>query len=311
MNKIDFSKIHIAVLMGGFSSEREVSLNSGRKVVEALRSQKCRVSDVDVRDLEFSIPADTDVAFIALHGTGGEDGVIQSILEKKGLPFTGSDSETSRLAFDKVAAKEVFRQKGLSTPADVVIHRNQWKGSLEEFSISCPCVVKPSCEGSSIGVFIVKEKEELASAIDGAFKKGDTLLIEDFIEGREFTVGILGEKPLPVIEIRPKNGWFDYKNKYTAGATEEIVPAPISEKLAIRLQNDALAAHRVLGCRDLSRSDFRMDAKENIYLLEVNTIPGMTETSLLPQAAAAAGINFPHLCLELIGLALNRKEKIK
>lgn len=308
MRKKDLTKVQIAVLMGGTSSEREVSLNSGRKVVEALTSLNCKVKAVDVQDLDFALPSKTEVVFIALHGTGGEDGVIQGILEKKGVPFTGSDAKTSRLAFDKIASKKVFRLKGIPTAGDVVLEKSDWKGKLD-FGVKCPCVVKPSCEGSSIGVYIVKSEDQLKEAIEGAFKLGDTLLIEDFIEGREFTVGIIGEQVLPVVEISPKSGWFDYKNKYTPGATEETVPAKIPEKLAHKLQDIALASHKALGCRDLSRTDIRVDAEDNIYVLEVNTIPGMTATSLLPQAAAAAGITFPHLCLELIRLAMNRKEK--
>ena len=305
---IDVKKIKIAVLMGGFSSEREVSLNSGRRVIEALRSLGCRAEEVDVRDKQFKLPTGTDVAFIALHGTGGEDGVVQSILEKRGVAFTGSGSKSSKLAFDKVAAKKVFRENGLSTPRDFVVRKTSvmTAGSSTGYRPGFPCVVKPSREGSSIGIHIVKRKADMDSAMTSAFERDDTILVEEFIDGRELTVGILGDRVLPVIEIRPKSGWFDYANKYTEGATDELVPAPIEPALAQRVQEEALKAHQILGCRDLSRSDFRVDARGKTWLLELNTIPGMTATSLLPKAAAADGIPFPHLCLALVERAMNR-----
>ncbi len=301
--------LKIAVLMGGFSSEREVSLNSGRRVAEALRSLGCVVEEVDVRDENFSIPSGMDVVFVALHGTWGEDGAVQTILEKCGVRFTGSDSKTSRLAFDKVAAKKVFREHGLATPRDVVLRRQDLNGSDPGLVFDCPCVVKPSREGSSIGVRIVQRESEMKEALAVAFGRDDTVLVEEYIAGRELTVGVLKDRALPVIEIRPKSGWFDYKNKYTEGATEEIVPAPIDAALARQVQDDALKAHRALGCRDFSRSDFRVDACGKSWLLEVNTIPGMTATSLLPRAAAADGITFPHLCLALVEQALKRRGK--
>ena len=307
MTMTDSSKLKIAVLMGGFSSEREVSLNSGRRVSEALRSLGCTVAEVDVRDENFSIPPDMDVVFVALHGTWGEDGAVQSILEKRGVAFTGSDSKTSRLAFDKIAAKKVFREHGLATPRDVVLEKQSFNGSGPVVEFSGPCVVKPSREGSSIGIRIVQKKSEMKDALTLAFGRDDMVLVEEYIAGRELTVGILEDRALPVIEIRPKSGWFDYKNKYTEGATDEIVPAQIDAALAKRVQDDALKAHRVLGCRDLSRSDFRVDDSGKHWLLEVNTIPGMTATSLLPRAAAADGITFPQLCMALVEQASKRR----
>lgn len=304
---MDDMKLKIAVLMGGFSSEREISMRSGRKVAAALRSVGYCVEEVDVRSEQFEIPKKVDVVFIALHGTGGEDGVVQSILEKQGILFTGSGSEASHLAFDKVAAKKIFREYGLSTPRDVVWDKKQFDSAKLKNKLDYPVVVKPSRQGSSIGIQIVEREEQLKSALQEAFEKDSVVLIEEFIEGRELTVGILGEEALPVVEIRPKSGWFDYHNKYTEGATEELVPAPIGSSLKQQVQTQALKAYRILGCRDMSRVDFRVDCQGQTYLLEVNTIPGLTDTSLLPKAAAARGITFPNLCLALVKCALNRK----
>ncbi len=299
-------KTGIAVLMGGCSSEREVSLRSGQAAAVALRSAGCRVEEVDVKDEHFEIPAGCGVAFVALHGTWGEDGTVQSILEKRGIPFTASGSEACRVAFDKVATKKIFRRAGLATPAEVVLRGREAIPSADQFAFDFPRVVKPAREGSSVGVAIVKDAVSMEQAVVAARKLDDLVLIEEFIEGREMTVGVLGDEALPVVEIRPKNGWYDYTNKYTAAATEYLVPAPIGEGLARRLQEATLKAHRALGCRDVSRTDFRLDKDENFYLLEVNTIPGMTATSLLPKSAAAAGISFPQLCRALVERALAR-----
>jgi D-alanine-D-alanine ligase len=307
----DYSKIHIAVLLGGFSAERDVSLRSGAAAASALRSLGCQVDEVDVQSEKFVIPMGAEIAFIALHGTGGEDGVVQSILEKRGIPFTGSGSEASRLAFDKVSTKEVFRKVGLSTPSEVVVQRETWKDLKDQIELSFPRVVKPARQGSSIGVFIVREESEMEAALQAAFQSDDLVLIEEFIDGRELTVGILVEEALPVIEIRPKSGWYDYHNKYTKNATEYLIPAPIDGSLQKRVQKEALKAHYALGCRDLSRTDFRVDDRGNTHLLEVNTIPGMTETSLLPKAAAAAGISFPQVCFRLVEQALKRQVEVR
>jgi len=302
-------ELKIAVLMGGFSSEREVALSGGRRVAAALRSLGCLVDEVDVRDENFSLPVETEVAFLVFHGKWGEDGGIQSILEKNGIPFTGSDSKASRIAFDKVMSKALFRKVGLATARDAILQKGNWKNGNTEVSLDYPLVVKPSREGSSIGIFIVRKEEQLKTAILQAFEKDDVILIEEFIDGPELTVGILNDRALPVIEIRPKTGWYDYANKYTEGATDELVPAPIDFSLAQKVQENALKAHHILGCRDMSRADFRVDAGGTPYILEVNSIPGMTGTSLLPRAAAAAGITFPHLCLTLVGRAFERGGK--
>lgn len=307
--KTKLKNVRVAVLMGGWSAEREVSLRTGQAIVKALGSVGCPVQAVDVRDRGFELPSAIDVAMVALHGTGGEDGEVQSILEKRGIAFTGSGAEASRLAFDKVAAKQAFIKAGLRTPPDVVVARHDWPSRNATVKLEFPCVVKPSRQGSSIGIHIVRTAGEIDAALQDAFQSDDQVLVERFISGGEFTVGILGEDVLPVIEIRPKSGWYDYTNKYTRNATEYLVPAPIDEAFARELQAAALKAHRVLGCRDMSRVDFRVNEQKQWFVLEVNTIPGMTDTSLLPKAAAAAGIPFSQLCLTLVEKAYIRSAR--
>lgn len=303
------SEIKVTVLKGGFSKEREVSLRTGAAAAGALRLVGCQVVEVDVRSRRLRLPAGTDVVFIALHGAYGEDGELQEALEERGIPFTGSGSEACRRALDKAEAKECFRKAGLRVPEGIVLRGRKAPPRADEIPFGLPAVVKPACEGSSIGVRIVRNESEIAAAVKGARQSDRTVLIEQYIPGREFTVGVLGEEALPAIEIRPKGGWYDYTNKYTAGNTEYLVPAPISPALGRRMRDLCLRAHRALGCRDMSRSDFRLDKVMGIYLLEVNTIPGMTETSLLPKAALAAGISFPKLCLTLVERALRRGKR--
>jgi D-alanine-D-alanine ligase len=294
----------VAVLKGGFSREREVSLRTGAAAAAALRSGGCRVEEVDVRSRRWRLPRGTEVVFVALHGAYGEDGELQAALEKRGVPFTGSGSEACRLAFDKVEARERFARAGLAVPEAVVLRGRAAIPSAGDLPFGFPVVVKPSREGSSIGVKIVEEASGLGEAVRQARRSDSLVLVEKYVPGRELTVGVLGDAPLPAIEIRPKGGWYDYANKYTAGNTEYLVPAPLEAEVEARVRELGLAAHRALGCRDMSRSDFRLDLVGGIYLLEVNSIPGMTETSLLPKAAAAAGIRFPELCLGLVARAL-------
>lgn len=302
----DLSRIKVAVLKGGFSKEREVSLRTGAAAAGALRSAGCQVEEVDVRSREWRLPEDTEVVFVALHGAYGEDGELQEDLEKRGIPFTGSGSEACRRALDKAEAKKCFRKAGLEVPEGIVLRGHGAVPRAADLPFSLPVVVKPSREGSSIGVRIVQQDSEIAAAVLEARRSDDLVLIEKYIPGREFTVGVLGDEALPAIEIRPKGGWYDYTNKYTAGNTEYLVPAPISLDLEARLRDLGLRAHRALGCRDMSRADFRLDEVGGMYLLEVNTIPGMTETSLLPKAALAAGVPFSKLCLTLVERALHR-----
>ncbi|HBR15349.1 MAG TPA: D-alanine--D-alanine ligase [Candidatus Omnitrophica bacterium] len=307
----------IGVLMGGYSSERPISLKSGNAVFSALRAEGCEVVALDILDREEEkitrtiVDARIDVAFIALHGHLGEDGTIQSILEKIGVPYTGSGPQANRLAINKVSTQNLFKQNAIATPRHVALSgtdevrgKNIWK-ELQ----SLPVVVKPATEGSSIGVQLVIRQEEIGPAVEAARKYSDQVLIESYIQGREMTVGILDQRALPVIEIRPRNGFFDFSAKYQAGMTEYIVPAEIPEATAGVLQKTALQAFRLLGCSDMARVDFILTEDLTPYVLEVNTIPGFTATSLLPKAAKQIGLSFSELCFQLIELAYEKKKK--
>nr|AIA18186.1 D-alanine--D-alanine ligase [uncultured bacterium] len=294
----------IAVLKGGPSAEREVSLRSGAAVGKALREAGHEVEEIDVHGPDFLVPEKTEVVFLALHGTFGEDGQIQAILEKRGLPYTGSGIESSRLAFDKTATKKKFEASGVPTPPCRIMKKGDRE--VPRLKEPFPWVVKPSKQGSSVGVTIVQKEEDLEKAVKLGFESDDEVLIEAFIDGREMTIAVLGEEALKIVEIKPKSGWYDYQNKYTKGATEYLVPAPLTKHQELCLQTLAVQAHKCLGCRDVSRVDVRMDPNENNFVLEVNTLPGMTETSLLPKAAAAAGISFSQLCDSLAKMAAKR-----
>jgi D-alanine-D-alanine ligase len=283
----------IAVLMGGPGSERDVSLATGRGISKALRSLGIKVIDMDVRDENFELPDGVDLAFIAMHGTFGEDGQVQKILEDRGLAYTGEDVNGSELAFDKIRSKEKFREHGVTTP--------EWE--------------KPPRQGSTVGVFIVKKPEELKQAIVEAAKYDRELLIEKFVPGRELTVGILGDKALPILEIIPKGGFYDFATKYPflnpqAGASaQHICPAKIDPDKSTEIQQLALGAFRALGLAVYARVDVILSENGEPFVLEVNTIPGMTEASLLPEAAAAAGINYVDLCVRIIELSRARMER--
>lgn len=294
----------VAVLMGGPSAEREVSLKSGRMVCEALAPTGMTVLPVEVQGTEFTLPAAVDVVFIAMHGTFGEDGQLQQILEDKGIPYTGSDAGASARAFDKALAKECFAASGVPTPEYAVLN-----GSLDGFEeLRWPLVVKPSRQGSSVGISIVRDRVALQRAVEAAHQFDTHVLVEEFVRGRELTVGILGQRPLPVIEISTDHAFFDYAAKYTAGAAREEVPAPLDAMMTARAQLFALRAHECLGCRDFSRVDLMLNEEAGqLFVLEVNTIPGMTPTSLLPKAAQAAGMNMTDLCSRMIEMALARQ----
>src|SRR3989344_2049740 len=324
----------IGVLMGGYSAEREISLKSGTAVAESLKRQGGEVIAIDimVKDKEKITSLvrsyNLDVAFIALHGRLGEDGIIQSILEEIGVPYTGSGVEASRLALDKVLAQDLFQKSGIQVPAHISLslqslqslqglqglqgqqeaaHRAGLIQSIDFY----PVVVKPAREGSSIGIPLARAPGALPEALDKARKYDDKVLIEQYIQGRELTVGILGDEALAPIEIRPKAEFFDFKAKYSSGATEYIVPAHLPQEVSDKIRQTALAAHQALGCADLSRVDFILAENDAYYVLEVNTIPGFTSTSLLPKAARVMGIDFDRLCLQLAGLAYGKKKKIK
>jgi D-alanine-D-alanine ligase len=293
----------IAVLMGGPGSEREVSLATGRGVAKALRSLGTEVVEVDVRDENFQMPKDVDLAFITIHGTFGEDGQIQRILEDRGVRYTGDGVEGSRTAFDKILSKQKFLAHKVATPESEVIEGGRRP------KMSVPLVVKPARQGSTVGVVIVKNENELDGAIKEAGKYDRKLLVEKFVSGRELTIGILGDQALPIIEIIPKGGFYDFNTKYpflnpTAGASaQHVCPAKIDATLTKKIQELALQAFRALGLMVYARVDAILSDTGEPFVLEANTIPGMTETSLLPEAAAVAGVSYPDLCARIIALS--------
>ena len=300
-------RLKIAVLMGGPSAEREVSLKSGTAVASALAEMGAKVVPIDIPETTFSIRKNVDVVFVALHGTFGEDGTLQRMLEDTGIAYTGSGPEASARAFDKVAAKAEFRAAGIPTPKYEVVDRAHTDlHRLAAFGF--PLVVKPSRQGSSVVISIVQEEAHLEEACQIAWHYDDRLLVEQFIAGRELTVSIFDGHALPVIEIRPKHDFFTYEAKYTKGQTDYLVPAPLEKSIEAQVKTLALRAHDCLGCRDLSRVDLILAENGELFVLEVNTIPGFTETSLVPQAARAAGIEFPDLCARLVQMALARRK---
>jgi D-alanine-D-alanine ligase len=293
----------IGVLLGGPSSEREISIQSGNAVYEALLSLGLHVIKIDVNTADALIEelkySNIDIAFIALHGRFGEDGGVQSLLYKQGIPYTGSGPEASRLALDKSAAKEIFKRQGIPTPNYIVIEKTWSKNNLD--NIRLPAVVKPCNEGSSIGMSIADTRNDIASAIEKALSYDDKVIIEDYIEGVDIAVGILNENPLPIIEIRPKERFYDYSSKYQNGGSSYIVPADLPLDITYKAQQLGLLAHNALGCKTFSRTDMIVNKNNNsIMVLEVNTIPGFTQTSLLPKAAKAAGMDFAEMCLSII-----------
>jgi D-alanine-D-alanine ligase len=290
------TKRKITVLKGGISSEREVSLRTGAAVETALMALGFEVESVDVKTTDLQLKPKTEAVFICLHGTFGEDGDLQAKLESQGIPFTGSSSEACRLAFNKLEAKKKFAAAGVPTPRGSAWFRDtEWP---------VPCVLKPVAEGSSVGVSIVRSERDYMLAKEEALASGRMMMVEDLIGGREVTVGILADSPLPVVEVRTKEGFFDYTNKYTAGKTEHLCPADFPQERTLEIQSAALAAHRALGCEVYSRVDVMVPETGPVQVLEVNTIPGMTEISLLPDAARAAGINFNDLCRKILELSL-------
>ena len=302
-----FKGLKIVVMLGGPSAEREVSLSSGAGVVKALRSLGHTVVELDPEKPDWVLPPETDVVFLALHGTYGEDGTVQAQLEKLGVPYTGCDSEASRIAFDKVLTKQRCIAAGVPTAKFLVVEsaKTPWPMGWQP-----PLVVKPVRQGSSVGLQFVERVSDWKSSLREAFRHDSQLLVEEKIVGRETTVGILDGIALPVIEVRPKVGNLDYKNKYTAGATEYFCPADFDAATTKRIQDAALGAFQAVGGRDYARVDVMVRAEwQTPIVLEVNTLPGMTEMSLLPKAAAAAGLGYPELCRRMMDLALKRNEK--
>ena len=285
--------------MGGTSAERAVSLRSGAAVANGLRAAGYEAVEVDIRNRGIRlIPRDVDLVFVALHGEFGEDGRVQRMLERAGLPYTGSGPAASEASFDKRLTKELLEKAGVPTPRYEILRRGR------KPALALPAVVKPTRQGSSIGVNRVLRKSRWRAALTDAFRYGNEVLVEGYVKGRELTVGVVGDLALPVVEVVAPNGWYDYRAKYTKGLTRYLVPAALDARTAARCQELALATFRALGCRGFGRIDFRMTAEQELYVLELNNIPGFTETSLLPKAAAAAGIGFAELCDRIVKLAL-------
>ncbi len=291
----------IAVLMGGLSAERDVSLKTGNAVLKALLENGCDAEGVDVgTDLPGQLrAADAELAFICLHGRYGEDGTVQGLLEMMQIPYTGSGVMASSMAMDKVITKQLLLYNEISTPGFAVYRAGDDRGEIMDRCRHFPLVVKPAREGSTIGISIVHDRAELEAGLTEALRHDDLVLIEDFIRGDEVTVSVLNGEPLPIIKIVPKSGFYDYSSKYTPGQTEYLLPAPLEAVLYNRLQETSVTACHVLNCRGAARVDFMVRERE-FFCLEVNTIPGMTETSLLPKAAAEAGVTFSQLVMQIL-----------
>lgn len=294
--KKKFSRV--AVLKGGPSKEREVSLRSGAAVANGLRQAGYEVEEIDIRGPDFVVPAGVEAVFIALHGDFGEDGQIQRILERRKIPYTGAGPEASWLAFAKNLTKEILVHHKIKTPVYEILRRGQPR------TLSLPVVVKPTRQGSSFGVHIVQREMEWNSSLMEAMSYNGEVIIEQYVDGRELTVGIVGDEVLPVIEIRAPEGNYDFHAKYTKGVTEYLVPAPLDKKQNGLVQRLARETYSALHCRGLGRVDLRMSPDGQLYVLELNTIPGFTETSLLPKAAKAAGCNFADLCARIMEMAM-------
>lgn len=305
-------RYRVAVLAGGKSGEREVSLASGEGALKALEQAGFNgvlLDPAEKEDLKRLMDEPFDVAFLCLHGKWGEDGTMQGFLDLIGLPYTCSGVWSSALAMDKPQSKRYYRDEGIPTPPAIAVRAGDQTDADEVFSqLGHRCVVKPGSEGSALGVFIVEGRASLEEALEKALALDDEVLIERYIKGMELTVAVLGnEDPeaLPVIEIVPKSEFYDFESKYAPGGSQHVCPARLSVEDTARIQDFAVRAHKVLGCRGVSRSDFILEEDGSCWILETNTIPGMTETSLLPDAARAAGISFPQLCTKLVELALS------
>lgn len=296
----------IAVLMGGPGSEREVSLASGNAVLKALLGLGLDAVPVDVTTTRIDLPEGTDLAFNVIHGTFGEDGQLQDALEALGVPYTGAGSASSKLAINKSLAKEKFLAAGVPTARSETVSLSP--GVVPELILKAPLVIKPPLEGSSVGIQIVKAQAAVPAALLKAAEKYNEVLIEEFIEGKELTVGILNDLTLPIVHISPPDGVYDMASKYPwlsgAKGSEYVCPADLDLETTMAVQAAALAAHRSLGVEVYSRVDVLLDSQNRPFVLEANTIPGMTETSLLPKAAAAMGIPFPELCQTIAEISL-------
>ncbi len=333
---MNIRELKIAVLLGGTSPERDVSKSSGQSIYKALLSLGCDPILIDpayginqpkdksvffsqedftkisnsnyVRAVNSKLFDNVDIAFLAMHGKWGEDGTIQSLLELRGIKYTGSNILASALAMDKIMSKILFQHYNVVTPKWITIenNHNNYPDLTEKIKsdLGFPCVVKPNDQGSTVGVTICKSEDQIPAAFDLAKSYSNRILVEEFIEGHEVTVAVLDNEPLPVLEIRPKHNVYDYECKYTSGMSDYIVPAEIPLDTAKKIQEQALAAHISLGCEVYSRADFRLTNDMKPYCLEVNTLPGMTSTSLVPKMAKAIGISFEELIEKIITLSL-------
>jgi D-alanine-D-alanine ligase len=304
----------IGVLMGGSSSEKDVSIRSGLAVYQALQEMGYNSVLIDVgKDIVTVLKKEkVKIAFLALHGSTGENGSIQGMLEILGIPYTGSGVLASALAMNKEASKKIFLYHGLPTAPFKIVNNEQLKNKKggtsirEDIDFSLPWVVKPVAEGSSIGVSIVKKEDDLIPMLEKALSYNKKAIIEKFIEGKEIHIGILGNRVLGGVEVKPSLEFYNFEAKYTAGLTEYIIPPQINEAVYEKTKDIALKAHMALGCSGATRVDMRVDDSGNPYLLEINTIPGMTTTSLLPKIAQSAGLSFKELVEEILRFAIKK-----
>ena len=311
--------LKIVVIYGGISSEREVSLKSGAAIADALKKggyEQVRLFDLSKDSVAELLRIPMDIAFLALHGKGGEDGCIQGMLELAGVPYTGSSVEASAICMNKIRTKQILIQSGVPTPKFLTFSkaecddRERIQHDLIE-QIGFPMVLKSPCQGSSIGVVIVKNDSALSLGIQEIFSYGDSLLVEEFVEGVELTLPILGNEALtvfPAVEITSENEFYDYESKYTKGMCHHIIPARISQEELLSIKEYGMRAYRALGCRGLSRIDFIVDRTKGPMLIEVNTLPGMTAMSLFPDSARFAGVSFEELVDKIVALALETAE---
>ena len=290
----------IAVLKGGPGSERDVSLRSGASVAAALRNAGAHVEEVELLGTDVTIPEGTELVFNLIHGAFGEDGGLQELLDGLGIPYTGEGTAESRVAFDKILTKQALVKAGVPTPVFETLKAG------EKPSLSLPMVIKAPRQGSSVGVHLVRDAGEIDAALADCLLHGREILVEELVAGRELTVGVIGDLVLPVVEIKPNEGFYDYNNKYTKGATEYLVPAPLNAAETAAVQEVALAAVRALGLRVYSRVDILL-SPTGPTVLEINTIPVMTETSLLPKAASAIGLDFTALCCKIAERSLKAR----
>jgi D-alanine-D-alanine ligase len=302
--------LRIGVIAGGISSEREISLLTGKNIYQSLIKSGYDVIFIDTKKDILGDLRKINLAFLALHGRYGEDGTIQGLLEYMKIPYTGSGVPGSAISINKILSKEILKCKNILTPDYIAIDFNENKNFLEikesiNKKLSFPVIVKPNSEGSTIGINIVYEHDKLEYAIRDALKYDNKILIERYIKGRELTVSIIGNEPvaLPIIEIKPKSGFYDYKAKYTKNMTKYIVPAKLDGTISRQISNAAVKCHKILQCKSISRVDFILNKNNDAYVIELNTMPGMTATSLVPKAAKAVGIDFDHLIEIMLDLA--------